>query len=97
MISYKVEPQDKKWPVCQMTINGITRSSRLCGGYYIKSTSCCRKLKAVHHKCTLMFSSKIDSNYKFDASAYEGDQQIKLLCMECSVNFSSVTIDVTAL
>ena len=73
MIYYKVEQQDTNCPVYQLTINSITRHVRNSSMvYYCKTTSCCVKLKAVHNKCAFMFSSKIDSIYKFDMSTYEG-------------------------
>ena len=88
MIYYQVESQDTDFPVCQMTVNGITRYGRLSGmAHYYKTTSCCRKLNAVRHKCVIMFLSKIDSTYKFDMSTYEGDQKIKLLCIKYNITF----------
>ena len=97
MSSYKVESQYTNFPVCQLTINGITRCRNSGMAHYFKTTSCCGELKAVHHKCAIRFSSKIDSTYKFCTLTYEGDSKIKSLCMNCSVIFSIVTINVTAL
>ena len=85
MSSYELESQDTNCSVCRITVNSIIRSGRLSGmAHYYKITSCCGKLKAVYHKCAIMFSSKIDSIYEFDPKVYEGDKQINLLCMNCS-------------
>ena len=86
MSCYKVESLDKNCPLCQMTVNGITRFSRLSVIlHHYKNTNCCGKLKVVHHKCAIIWSSKIDSTYEFDASIYEDDQEITLLCMKYCV------------
>ena len=76
MNCYNIESQDKKIIVCQTTINGVTRSGRLSGGNYIKTTSCCGKLKAVHHKRAIMFSKIIDSTKKLDNLTYENDNNL---------------------
>ena len=92
----KVQTQDTNCPVCQLTVNVITRYGRnCCAAHYFKTTSCCGKLKAVHHKCAIMFSSKIDSTYEFEPEAYAGDNKIKFLRINCSDFFSIVIIKVT--
>ena len=50
----------------------------------LKTTNCCQELKAMHHNCSIKFSSKNDSTYKFDQSTYEGDKKVKLLCIKCN-------------
>ena len=85
MSSYELGSQDINFPVCRMTVNGSIISGRLSGmAHYYKTTSCCGKLKAVHHKCA-MFLSKIDSIYKFNTPIYEDNQKIKLLFMKCNI------------
>ena len=59
----------------------------LLNEHYYKTTSCCRKLKAVYHKYAIMFKSKIDSTYKVAMSTYEGDRKINLVCIKCSIIF----------
>ena len=76
MNSYKVESQDTNCPVSQINANSITRFGRLSGmAHYYRTSSWCGKLKVVYPKCAIMFTSKIDSTYKFDMSTYDGDQK----------------------
>ena len=76
MSSYKADAQYINFLVCQMAAKVSTRSDRLIGiADYYTPTSCCGKLKAILHKCAIMFSSKVDSTYKFDTSTYEGDNK----------------------
>ena len=85
MSFYKVQIYDIKCPVCHLIINGITRSGRnSCVAHYVKTTSCCGKLKTLHHNCAIRFLSKSDSTYEFDLKIYEGDNKIKSICMKSS-------------
>ena len=97
MSCYKAQTHSTHCPVYQLTINDMTRSARSsCAAHYFNTTSCCGKLKTVHHKCAIRFYSKIDNTYKFDPNTYEGDKKTKLLRMKNRDIFSIVKINVTA-
>ena len=68
-------------------VNGVTRSCRLNGGRYIKTTSCCGKLKVVYQNYTIRISKIIDSTYKLANLTYEGEQNIKIFYMKYNVIF----------
>ena len=88
MSNYKIQTQDTNYPVCLLTISGITcfgRNSAM--QHYFKTILCCGQLKVVHHNCADKFSSLIDSTYNFDATAYEGGNKIRFLCMKCGICF----------
>ena len=87
MTSIKIEAQNINCPVCQTTVVGFIRISKSIAAFIMKPTTCCGKLKAVHYKYPVKFSKIIDNTYKVDQKIYEGDQHIKLFCMNCSVNF----------
>ena len=45
MISMKIEAQDKIYPVCQITVGGVTYQSRSSTIYYIKPLAIVENLK----------------------------------------------------
>ena len=89
MSNYKIQKQDTNCPVCQLTVNGITRHDKNMNSaiqHYYKTTLCCVQSKEVHRTCSVKLSSSIESTYNFDATAYEGDNKVKLLCMKYVVS-----------
>ena len=63
MTLIKIEAQDINCLVYQITISGVTRQSRYSAAFMINLTSCCGKLKVLHHKCAVKFSKIIDNAY----------------------------------
>ena len=81
----QIEAQDTNFPVCQKAVVGATHISQNSASYIMKTTSCCKKLKALQYNCAIDFSNIVDNNYKVGQKKYEGDQHIKLFCMKCNV------------